>query len=87
MRTKLSDALKEIIIDFDISKLGNVNVIGFDYYALNGIEVKELLISSSRSTNFNLLVGALQNTGLKKIKTHNVTIQNLSGTEVAYEVV
>lgn len=77
----------EIVIDFDISKLGNVNVIGFDYYALNGIEVKELSISSSRATNFNLLVGALQNTGLKKIKTHNVTIQNLSGTEVTYEVV
>ncbi len=77
----------EIIVNFDVSKLGNVNVIGFDYYALNGIQVKELTISSSRQMNFNLLVGSLQNTGLKQIKIHNVSIENLSGTEVTYEMV
>jgi len=77
----------EINIYFDISKLKNVNVLCFDYYALNGIKVKSLTISSSNNHNFNLLVGSLKDTELNKITTHNITLNNMSGLEVQNEVV
>lgn len=77
----------QIDIVFNISNLTDKNVLGFDYYALNGIEVNSLTIKSSTPKTINLLVGALQETGLTKIKVENVTINNLSGLEVEYEVV
>lgn len=77
----------EICINFDVSKIKNKNVVGFDNYALYGIKVSELKITNSKECNFKLLVGSLKETGLTKITTHNVTIQNYSGLEVDYEVV
>ena len=77
----------DINIVFDISNIENVNVLGFDYYSLNGIKVNSLTITSDIERDFNLLAGALKDTGLTKIYVKNVNINNLSGTEVAYEVV
>lgn len=77
----------DINIVFDISNIKNVNVLGFDYYSLNGIEVNSLTITSDIERDFNLLAGALKDTGLTKIYISNVNINNLSGTEVACEVV
>ena len=77
----------DIYITFDLSKFTNVNVIGFDYYALNGIVVKELFITSNRPCSFKLLVGSLKDTELTSIKVHNVSINNFSNVEVAYEMV
>ena len=77
----------EIIINFDCSELENKNVLGFDYYALNGLEIKELNISNSVNKEFILQVGSIKDTGIETINVHNVTINNLSGTEVEYEVV
>ena len=77
----------DINIVFDISNIENVNVLGFDYYSLNGIKVNSLTITSDIERDFTLLAGALKDTGLTKIYTTNVDINNLSGTEVAYEVV
>lgn len=77
----------EIIINFDCSKLENKNVLGFDYYALNGLKINELNISNSVNKEFILQVGSIKDTGLEVINLHNVTINNLSGTEVEYEVV
>ena len=75
----------EITVDFNISNLGNVNVLGFDYYALYGIKVKALTISSNTQREFKLLVNSLKDTGLtsEKIETNNVTINNInSGVEL-----
>ena len=77
----------EINIVFDISQFDNVNVLGFDYYALNGIKVNSLTITSDVESDFTLLVGALQDTGLTQIFVKNVDVNNLSGTEVEYEMV
>lgn len=77
----------EIIINFDCSKLENKNVLGFDYYALNGLKISELNISNSVNKEFILQVGSIKDTGIEVINLHNVTINNLSGTEVEYEVV
>lgn len=72
----------EIHISFDCSKFSNVKVLGFDYYALNGIEVESLTISSNNNQTFTLLVGSLQDTGITSIQTNNVIINNLSGVAV-----
>ena len=73
----------EININFDLSKLGNVNCLGFDYYALYGIKVKSLSISSTTAREFNLLAGSLKETGLTSITTNNITIHNInSGVEL-----
>ena len=72
----------EIHILFDCSKFSNVKVLGFDYYALNGIEVESLTISSNNNQTFTLLVGSLQDTGITSIQTNNVIINNLSGVAV-----
>ncbi len=78
----------DIYINFDISKIKNVNVLGFDYYALNGINIAELTITSDIQRDFTLLSGALRDTGISKINSINVNVINLSGTEVnAYEMV
>lgn len=73
----------EIYITFNIDNFKNVNVLGFDYYALNGIAVSGITITSSIQKDFTLLVGALKDTGITSITTNNVNIINLSGTEVA----
>jgi len=67
----------EIIIDFNISRLGDVNCLGFDYYALYGIEVSQLKISSNYVCDFTLLVNSLKDTKLTSIQTNNVTINDL----------
>ncbi len=74
----------EINITFDISKIDTEEkILGFDYYALNGIEVKNLTIISDTQADFTLLNGSLDGTGIEKINTTNVNIINLSGMEVA----
>lgn len=77
----------EIDVVFNVSNLKNVNVLGFDYYALNGLKINQLTISCNKQMNFTFLVGSLQDTSLQKVKLHNVTINNVSGSEVQYEVV
>ena len=73
----------EISVDFNISNFNNVNVLGFDYYALYGIQVKSLTIRSNTQREFKLLVGSLKDTGLTSINTQNVTINNInSGVEL-----
>jgi len=75
----------EIIVDFNISNFENVNVLGFDYYALYGIKVKTLTIKSNTQREFKLLVGSLKDTGLtaSSVTTQNVTINNInSGVEL-----
>lgn len=74
----------EINITFNISNIETEEkILGFDYYALNGIEVENLKIKSNIPTDFTLLSGALDGTGIEKISASNVNIINLSGTEVA----
>ena len=68
----------EVNIDFNISNFENVNVLGFDYYALYGIEVNSLTIRSNTQREFKLLVGSLKDTGLTSINTQNVTINNIN---------
>ncbi len=80
------DADMEINIVFDCTKIKDTNILGFDNYALYGIKVNSLKIIGNNN-NFNLMVGCLKDTGLSKIITHNVNINNLSGMEVSYEVV
>lgn len=72
----------EIDIVFNISNFKNINVLGFDHYALNGIKVHSLTIKSDVQRDFKLLVGALKDTGIKQIETENVNIVNLTGEEV-----
>jgi len=72
----------EFNIVFDISKFKNVNVLGFDYHALNGLKVSSLTIKSSQQRDFTLLVNSLKDTGLTEIITENVNVVNLSGMEI-----
>lgn len=75
----------EINIVFDVSNLTNINVVGFDYYALQGIKVKSLTIKSKTQRNFQLLVGSLRDTGLTSADIHleNITLINTnSGVEL-----
>lgn len=73
----------EINIEFDISNFENVNVLGFDYYALHGLKIKSLSISAPTQRDFKLLVGSLKDTGLTTIETNNVKIINInSGVSV-----
>ena len=67
----------EINITFNVSNL-DVNVLGFDYYALNGIEVNSLTITSSTQRDFRLLVGSLKDTGLTSADIHltNINLVN-----------
>ena len=64
----------EINITFDVSNL-DVNVLGFDYYALNGIEVNSLTITSSTQRDFRLMVGSLKDTGLTSADIHLTNIK------------
>lgn len=72
----------EIDIVFNLDKLKNVNVLGLDYYALNGIEVSSLTITSLTQKDFTLSAGSLKDTGLTKVSTKNVNLINLSGVEL-----
>ena len=73
----------EIHVTFNVDSFKNINVLGFDYYALNGLDIDSLTISSSNQRDFTLLVGALKDTGIETINTENINIVNLSGSEVA----
>lgn len=68
----------EINVVFDISKFTNVNVLGFDYYALNGLKLNSLTIKSETEREFKLLVGSLKDTGLTNITTENVNIIDIN---------
>ena len=70
----------EITVDFNVSAFENVNVLGFDYYALYGIKVKTLKIISNTQREFKLLVGSLKDTGLTSVDviTENITINNIN---------
>ena len=70
----------EITVDFNVSSFENVNVLGFDYYALYGIKVKTLIIRSNTQREFKLLVGSLKDTGLTSadVVTQNITINNIN---------
>ena len=73
----------EINVDFNISNFEEVNVLGLDYYALYGLKIKTLTISSSTQRDFKLLVGSLKDTGLTSIETNNVNLVNInSGVSV-----
>lgn len=67
----------DVNINFDISSQDK-KVLGFDFYALNGIKVKSLTISSNQLQNFKLLNGSLKDTGLtnENIKLNNVKLIN-----------
>lgn len=67
----------EINITFNVSNL-DVNVLGFDYYALNGIKVNSLTITSSTQRDFRLMVGSLKDTGLTSANIHlsNIKLVN-----------
>ena len=67
----------EINITFNVSNL-DVNVLGFDYYALNGIKVNSLTITSSTQRDFRLMVGSLKDTGLTSANIHltNINLVN-----------
>ncbi|MBQ8207045.1 MAG: hypothetical protein IJZ77_06240 [Bacilli bacterium] len=71
-----------IIVTFDISNLLE-NVIGFDHYALYGLKIDSLTITSDVSQNFKLLTSSLKDTGISNINTKNVTIIDVnSGVEL-----
>lgn len=73
----------DIDVIFDVSNFTNVNVLGFDYYALYGIEINSLTIRSDIQKDFKLLVSSLKDTGLIEIKTENINIVNVnSGVEL-----
>ena len=77
----------DIYINFDLSVFDDISILGFDYYALNGIKVANLTITSDVNSNFVLMQGSLDGTNIEKINIHNVTVENNSGLEVEYEVV
>lgn len=73
----------EINVDFNISNFEEVNVLGLDYYALYGLKINSLTISSTTQRDFKLLVGSLKDTGLTSIETNNVNLINInSGVSV-----
>lgn len=73
----------EINVDFDISNFEEVNVLGLDYYALYGLKINSLTISSTTQRDFKMLVGSLKDTGLTSIETNNVNLINInSGVSV-----
>jgi len=67
----------QINVTFNVSNL-KVNVLGFDYYALNGLEINSLSITSKTQRDFNLLVSSLKDTGLTadSITTENINLIN-----------
>ena len=73
----------EVIVTFDIAKIDNVKVLGFDYYALYGLKIKKLTIKSNTQQDFKLLVNSLKDTGLTSVETVNVNLINTqSGVEL-----
>ena len=68
----------EINVNFNISNFEDVNVLGLVYYALYGLKIKSLTISSNNQRDFKLLVGSLKDTGLTTIDTVNVNLININ---------
>lgn len=68
----------EINVDFNISNFEEVNVLGLDYYALYGLKINSLTISSTTQRDFKLLVGSLKDTGVTSIETNNVNLVNIN---------
>lgn len=68
----------EIDIIFDVSNLKDVNVLGFDYYALNGLKINSLTIQSNSQRDFKLLVNSLKDTGLTNISTKNINLIDIN---------
>ncbi|MBE5741204.1 MAG: hypothetical protein E7351_01560 [Clostridiales bacterium] len=66
----------DINIVFDITNINYENPLGFDYFALSGMEIKSLTIKSASQRDFKLLANSLKDTGLTSITTENVTIIN-----------
>jgi len=73
----------EIYIDFNVSNL-DVKCLGFDHYALYGIEVKRLSIISDTQRDFALLVGSLKGTGLTSVSTTNINLINTNSGVVLW---
>ena len=73
----------EIDIDFNLSAF-DVKVLGFDFYALAGLPLRSISITSSHYCDFRLQVGSLKDTGLTaaNIKKSGINLIDLSG-EVA----
>lgn len=69
----------DIVVDFNIDNIDNVEVLGFDYYAFYGLELKELNISSSNVVEFELLLDCLKDSGINTINTENIILINNSG--------
>lgn len=69
----------EINITFNVSDLDK-NVLGLDYYALNGLEINSLTITSDIERDFELLVGSLKDTGLtsSNIYLTNINLVNIN---------
>lgn len=68
----------EINITFDVSAFNDINVLGFDYYALYGIKVNSLTIKCDTQRDFKLMVGSLKDTGLTCVNTNNINIININ---------
>ena len=70
----------EINITFNVSNLTDVNVLGFDYYALQGLKINSLTIKSKTQRDFRLLFGSLRDTGLTRenIYLENINLINIS---------
>lgn len=68
----------DVVINFNIDNIQNIDVLGLDYFALYGIDVKELNIYSSENCSFELLKDSISNSDIS-ITTKNVTLINNSG--------
>ena len=68
----------EVNITFNVSNIKDINVLGFDYYALYGIKVNSLTIKCNSQRDFKLLVGSLKDTGITAINTENINIINVN---------
>lgn len=60
-----------------VINLDNTNIKGFDYFALLGLSIKEVTIMSKEQREFELLLGALDDTGLtlENFKLSNVVVK------------
>ncbi len=67
----------EINILFDISKIKDKKVLGFNNYALFGIKVKSLTIKSDIECDFKLLMGSLKDTGITNVNVVNVNLVDI----------
>jgi len=75
----------EIYIDFNLTNLGNIKILGFDYYALNGLDIEQLTITSDIHQEFVVMYGSLGDYQIENIIVNNVTLIEEGVQE--YEVV